>query len=83
MVPWRSLTDSENLYEVNEPIGAFVSITSVAYALMYANVYFEAQKRLDELKKYQTIPTPPLSTNLELFLNEYCVCEAWKNKNPK
>jgi hypothetical protein len=38
------------------------------------------QKRLDELKKYQV---EPLSTGLELVLNEYCVCQAWKDKNPK
>ncbi len=38
------------------------------------------QKRFDELKKYQITP---LQTNLELFLNEYCVREAWQDKNPK
>ena len=38
-------------YDVNDPVGAFVSITSLVYALIFASAYTEGQSRFDEIRR--------------------------------
>lgn len=37
-------------FEVNEPVGAFLGVTALIYALIFASLYSEAYARIDEIK---------------------------------
>lgn len=39
------------LFDVNDPVSAFISITALVYALIFASTFTEAQVRLDEIRR--------------------------------
>lgn len=53
-------------FEVNEPIGAFLGVTALVYALIFAAAYSEAHSRLDEIRTSLTLEANGVHTAMLL-----------------
>ena len=42
--------DHRDMSEANDPVGAFLSVTALVYALIFASAYGEEQARMDEIR---------------------------------
>ena len=41
----------DDFYDVNDPTSAFVGVTGLVYALVFASAFQEAQNRFDEIRR--------------------------------
>jgi hypothetical protein len=50
---WRDEPEGgyQQHFDVNDPVAAFLSVTGLVYALVFASAYTEAQSRLDEIRR--------------------------------
>jgi hypothetical protein len=53
-------------FEVNEPVGAFLGVTALVYALIFAAAYSEAHSRLDEIRTSLTLEASGVHTAMLL-----------------
>lgn len=53
-------------FEVNEPVGAFLGVTALVYALIFAAAYSEAHSRLDEIRTSLTLEANGVHTAMLL-----------------
>ena len=78
-VPWQSVLiesqpnfweEDEPVYaqrfEINEPIGAFVGVVSLVYALIYASAYTTSQDRINEIRRALTLEASGVHTMMLL-----------------
>ena len=53
-------------FEVNEPVGAFLGVSALVYALIFVSAYGEAQSRLDEIRNSLVIEASGIHTAMLL-----------------
>eukprot|EP01043_Picozoa_sp_COSAG02_P061769 COSAG02_NODE_8366_length_2596_cov_19.291280_1_plen_595_part_00 len=73
---WSEISDGEDddssigelvqRFEVNEPVGAFLGVTALVYALIFAAAYSEAHTRLDEIRTSLTLEANGVHTAMLL-----------------
>eukprot|EP01043_Picozoa_sp_COSAG02_P061683 COSAG02_NODE_8338_length_2609_cov_1.978486_1_plen_612_part_00 len=73
---WSEMDDGEDddtsigelvqRFEVNEPVGAFLGVTALIYALIFAAAYSEAHTRLDEIRTSLTLEANGVHTAMLL-----------------
>lgn len=73
---WSEISDDEDddssfgelvqRFEVNEPVGAFLGVTALVYALIFAAAYSEAHTRLDEIRTSLTLEANGVHTAMLL-----------------
>ncbi len=61
-----SVAELVQRFEVNEPVGAFLGVTALVYALIFAAAYSEAQSRLDEIRTSLTFEASGVHTAMLL-----------------
>eukprot|EP01047_Picozoa_sp_COSAG01_P005990 COSAG01_NODE_212_length_21797_cov_14.197806_25_plen_240_part_00 len=63
-------------FEVNDPVAAFLGITALVYALIFASAYTEAQQRLEEIRRSLVQEANGVHTAMLL------VCDTASSKRP-